>query len=434
MTPSRIPLEKTLFLMFAGAISLILLTVGAYQLIEFLDTDSFCGRLCHKVMYPEYTAYQDSPHSRVLCVDCHVGSGADYLVKSKLSGIPQIFYTVSGKYPRPVPTPIKNLRPARDICEECHRPEQFTGDFVRVHTTFDTDEANTPTIDTRIMRVGGGEQGVARDIHWHIAAEVWYLPADEVRNEIIWVGSENADGDFIEYVDPDRVDEITPEFLEAEKRLMDCVDCHNRATHVFRSPESLIDEAMVQGQIDPSLPYIKREAMQALEPPQDSLELAYATVDVIRDTYRNAYPELFAEKETVIEDALAKLKEIAKLTTFPHMRVTADTYISHGGHEEGAPGCLRCHGKLESTTGEPTVISEDCTACHYLQAPITGTGTEPTDGGTAPIAKTPTPTPHPLEGRENCLTCHDTGAFKPFPDDHAGRTSNTCVGCHPVGG
>ena len=38
------------------------------------------------VMEPEYTAYQFSPHARVGCVQCHIGSGASYFVKSKLSG------------------------------------------------------------------------------------------------------------------------------------------------------------------------------------------------------------------------------------------------------------------------------------------------------------------------------------------------------------
>src|SRR4030042_1583637 len=162
--------EKLLFLMFAGAIGIILLVLGGYQLMEFMDSTAFCGRLCHQVMYPEYTTYQASPHSRVSCSECHVGSGADYLVKSKLSGIPLIFATISGTYDRPIPTPVENLRPARETCEQCHRPEKFAGDLVRVHTTYETDEANTEKVDTRVLRVGGGESDIARDIHWHLAA------------------------------------------------------------------------------------------------------------------------------------------------------------------------------------------------------------------------------------------------------------------------
>src|SRR4030042_1785966 len=134
--------EKLLFLMFAGAVGIILLVVGGYQLIEFTDSTAFCGRLCHQVMYPEYTVYQASPHSRVSCSECHVGSGAGYLVKSKVSGIPLIITTISGTYDRPIPTPVENLRPARETCEQCHRPEKFTGAFVRGHTTYATTENN----------------------------------------------------------------------------------------------------------------------------------------------------------------------------------------------------------------------------------------------------------------------------------------------------
>ena len=168
MVSQRLRRDRLIFLMLAGAAGIILLVIGGYQLVQFTDSTAFCGRLCHTVMYPEYTAYQASPHSRVLCVQCHVGPGASYLVKSKISGIPLIFATVFGTYDRPIPTPVKSLRPARDTCEQCHRPERFAGDVVIQHTTYATDEANTPTVDTRVMRVGGGEASVAQDIHWHI--------------------------------------------------------------------------------------------------------------------------------------------------------------------------------------------------------------------------------------------------------------------------
>ena len=186
--------------MFAGAASVMLLVVGAYQLVEFMDSTAFCGRLCHQVMYPEYTAYQASPHSRVLCTQCHVGQGGEYLVKSKLSGVPQIVAVFLNSYPRPIPTPVANLRPARETCEKCHRPEKFTGDIVRVHTSYLDDEKNTKKVDTRVLRVGSGESGVARDIHWHISAKVWYLPLDEKRQKIAWVGVEDSNGKMTEYV------------------------------------------------------------------------------------------------------------------------------------------------------------------------------------------------------------------------------------------
>lgn len=361
--------EKLLFLMFAGAVGIILLVVGGYQLMEFMDSTSFCGRLCHQVMYPEYTVYQASPHSRVTCSECHVGSGADYMVKSKISGIPLVFVTLFDTYERPIPTPVENLRPARETCERCHRPERFAGDLVRVHTTYLPDEQNTEQVDTRVLRVGGGEFEVARDIHWHIGARVWYLALDEKRQEIVWVGVEERNGELTQYIDPQKTAEITPQRIEDRKRLMDCMDCHNRATHIFRSPEELIDTALVQGKIDSSLPFIKREGLNALDPPNPSLEQAIARVEAIKEFYRTSYPQIYKEKEPAIDKAINELKEIARLTTFPDMKINWETYIDNIAHQE-SPGCLRCHGKLVATTGEQEgkVIDAGCNSCHYSLA------------------------------------------------------------------
>ncbi len=355
--------------MTAGAIGIILLVMGGYQLVEFTDSTAFCGRLCHDVMYPEYTAHQASPHSRVACSECHVGSGADYLVRSKVSGTPMLFNTLIGAYHRPIPTPVENLRPARETCEQCHRPERFAGDLVRVHTTYESNETNTEKVDTRVLRVGGGELETARDIHWHIAAQVWYVPLDRERQEIVWVGVEGRDGQLTEYIDPKKQAEITAGLPENEKRLMDCMDCHNRATHIFNSPEELLDTALTQDKIDKGLPYIKREALEALDPPSSSLTEANARAEDIKEFYRINYPAIYNEKTTAIEQAVAEVKEIARLTTFPHMRITWETYIDNSSHLE-SPGCLRCHGKLVEAVSEEQegeVINADCDLCHYFE-------------------------------------------------------------------
>jgi hypothetical protein len=356
------------FLMAAGTVGIILLVIGGYQLVEFMDSTSFCGRLCHQVMYPEYTAYHASPHSRVTCSKCHVGSGAGYLVKSKVSGLPLVVAILFDTYDRPIATPVRNLRPARETCEQCHRPERFAGDLVRVHTSYLADEENTKQVDTRVLRVGGGELEVARDIHWHIAANVWYLALDRARQEIAWVGVEGKEGGLTEYIDPNRAAEFDPQRIQEEKRLMDCMDCHNRATHIFHSPDELIDMAFARGKIDGSLPFIKREGLKALDPPNPSLDQAIAAVEAIKEFYRASYPQIYVEKEQAIDEAIQELKEIAKLTTFPYMKINWKTYINNIAHQE-SPGCFRCHGKLVATSGDQTgkVIEAGCNSCHYSQ-------------------------------------------------------------------
>ncbi len=219
-----------------------------------------------------------------------------------------------------------------------------------------------------MLRVGGGESEVAQDIHWHIAAKVWYLPLDDARQEIGWVGTEDKNGGLTEYIDPRKTAELSQQRINNEKRLMDCMDCHNRATHIFHSPEELIDMALTQSKIDDSLPFIKREGLKALDSPNPSLAQAVTKVEAIKEFYRTSYPQIYQEKEGAINDAIANLTEIARLTTFPNMNVTWETYIDNASHQE-SPGCLRCHGKLVATTGnqEGKVIDADCNSCHYFE-------------------------------------------------------------------
>jgi nitrate/TMAO reductase-like tetraheme cytochrome c subunit len=360
--------EKLFFLMFAGAIGIGLLVIGGFQLLEFTDSASFCGRLCHNVMNPEYTTYQNSPHSRVACASCHVGPGASYLVKSKISGVPMIWATITGRFDKPIPTPVKNLRPARDTCEQCHRPERFAGDLVRTHTTYLTDEKNTAQTDTRILRVGGGAQEAPQGIHWHVASNVWYVSLDEQRQTIAWVGIEGANGTYTaQFTNPAIPVVLTLEQIKDERRQMDCIDCHNRATHQFQPPEAIIAGFMTQGSIDPTLPFINREATNALYPENTSIEVADAKLDAISDFYRVNYPTVFAQKKDSIDMSIAQLKKVADLTTFPGSNVSWGSYKDNATHE----GCFRCHGTLVSAGGTSGGVTLDasCTLCHYQIAP-----------------------------------------------------------------
>ncbi|MDD4858850.1 MAG: NapC/NirT family cytochrome c [Dehalococcoidales bacterium] len=410
--------DKVIFLAITGAISLVLLVMGSYQLYEFSESNSFCGQLCHTVMNPEYTVYQHSPHSRVPCVDCHVGPGADYLVKAKIRGLPQVFATLFSTYERPLGTPVKNLRPARDTCEQCHRPEIFSGDILRTYTTYDVDEASTERAINMVLRVGTGQEEIARDIHWHIAARVWYVPLDEKHAKIGWVGVEDPVAGLAEYTNPKYAGEITAARVEKEKRLMDCIDCHNRATHVFSSPEQLIDERITLGRIDGSLPYIKREALKALGEISPSLDIANLKVEALADFYRTNYPAVYSQQRQDIDNAIEELKEVALLTVFTEMGVDWQTHLDNVGHSQ-SEGCFRCHGTLAAGAGnnKADVISADCNACHY----------NPGREGTITTGRF---IPHAIAGLEDCLSCHDADGTKPFPSDHVGRSNTLCTACH----
>src|SRR5215471_19725353 len=149
--------QRTIVLVLALTIANVLIvSLSAYRGVEYMDSPKFCGQVCHTVMEPEYVAHREGPHSRVTCVECHVGSGAQSYVYYKLNGMRQLAHLVTGHYPRPVPSPVFNLRPARSTCEMCHWPEKFHGDKVEVVPEYASDDKNTDNSTKLILHVGGG--------------------------------------------------------------------------------------------------------------------------------------------------------------------------------------------------------------------------------------------------------------------------------------
>jgi len=260
--------ERTAALIFVvgSGVLLFLSVFGSFEAYEATESVAFCGATCHTVMEPEKVAHARSPHARVRCVECHVGSGAAWYLKSKLTGAHQLWAVATGSYPRPIPVPIESLRPARETCEHCHWPGQHA-DVQRLKTrvAFLPDEANTRWEIDLLVNVGGGsrdEQGAG--IHWHLnpANRVEYIPSDASRQKIPWVRvTDLRTGTASEY-------NSTEEPLSAQQiaagpvRVMDCLDCHNRPSHRFEAPDAAVDQAILAGGIDPSLPGIKAAATE----------------------------------------------------------------------------------------------------------------------------------------------------------------------------
>ncbi len=176
LPPLRIDLtrprdRRLLGVFVAGSVVFLLISaIGSYQTYHFTESVSFCGQACHGVMKPEWVTYTNSPHARVACAECHIGKGASWYVRSKLSGTYQVYATLADKYPRPIPTPVKNLRPAQETCEECHWPQKFVGNLEHTYTSFLGDETNTQFTVRLLMNVGGGDptHGPVGGIHWHM--------------------------------------------------------------------------------------------------------------------------------------------------------------------------------------------------------------------------------------------------------------------------
>src|SRR4029079_17698022 len=120
------------------------------------------------------------------CVDCHIGPGAGWFAKSKLSGTWQVAAVTFDLSPRPIPTPVHNLRPARETCEQCHWPAKFEGDRLKVKEAFDDDEANTPSKTVLLMRVGGRQGSASRVIHWPVDPGVQIRYLSDAKRETIY--------------------------------------------------------------------------------------------------------------------------------------------------------------------------------------------------------------------------------------------------------
>jgi hypothetical protein len=345
-------------------INVVILSAATYKGVETMESTEFCGETCHSVMEPEHTAYQRSAHANVGCVGCHIGPGADWFVKSKLSGSWQVVSVALDLYPRPIPTPVHNLRPARETCEQCHWPTKFVGDRLRVIDRFSEDEANTPAKTVLLMRVGGRQGVASHGIHWHVdpGVEIRYL-SDESRETIYEVEMRAADGKVTRY----KMGEDQKPPAGAAWRAMDCVDCHNRPSHTFRPPEDEVETAMVAGRIDRGLPFIRREGVRLLKSEYPSHEAADRGIaEGLRAFYAKEYPQVAAQKAAAIDSAVAALSTAYRSNVFPSMKIGWGTYPNHIGHES-SPGCFRCHDDAHAAPDGRT-ISQDCSTCHALLA------------------------------------------------------------------
>jgi nitrate/TMAO reductase-like tetraheme cytochrome c subunit len=385
----------------------VISAAGSYKAYEFTESTSFCGQLCHNVMIPEYTAYQQSPHARVACAECHVGPGATWFVKSKLSGSRQVFATIFNTFPRPIPSPVRNLRPAQETCEQCHWPKKFYGGQLKVFSHYGNDEKNTLRQIRMIIKTGGGDPatGQPEGIHWHmnIGNKIDYVAADEKHQVIPYIHVEDMQGRVTEYYAKDST--LTKDQIaKAPRRHMDCVDCHNRPTHIYVPPDEAVDQAILAHRIDIGLPFIKQEAVTVLAATYKTKDEALQSIASGLETfYETKYADLAKSKQLEIRNAITELQQIYSRTTFPDMKLNWQTHPNNLGHYF-SPGCFRCHDG-EHVSADGRVISKDCNQCHTMMSQTDGTAT---------AAATPALLfQHPVDigdlTQVNCADCHTGG-------------------------
>jgi len=423
------PKSRRVLLTFVGlsAVFVLMSAFGSYRAYEHTESVAFCGTTCHETMKPEYVAFQVSSHARLRCVDCHVGAGAEWYARSKITGAYQLYAVAFNKVPKPITTPVHNMRPARDTCEQCHWPSKYYGNRFRSFTHYAYDEQNTARSIRMLVSVGGGDPatGPVAGIHWHmnLANEVTFIATDEHRQVIPWVKIKDRQGNVTEYYDRNRP-LSAEQIATANKRRMDCVDCHNRPAHVYLPPDVAVDQAFVAGRLDASVPFMKRQAVAVLNKPYTTTDEALKSIaSDVSDFYRTNYADLYAQKKATIDDAITEVQRIYQTYFFPEMKVDWQTHPNNIGHLY-FQGCFRCHdGDHVSNDGK--VIRNDCNTCHTVIY----------DSAAPPAKNVSTgPFKHPVDlgdlAKHQCNFCHK--ANQPFrhPINLGDISQFQCADCH----
>jgi nitrate/TMAO reductase-like tetraheme cytochrome c subunit len=358
----------------ATIVNLLVVATASYRVAVYMDSPQFCGQSCH-VMHPEYTAYKISAHSHVACAECHIGAGASSYVAAKVNGTKQLievsFHPIARlapkiipNYPTPIPSPVTSLRPAREICESCHTPAKFVGEKLLVKSSFADDEANTETQTVVLLHLGGLD-GLSHltGIHGVHLGHIEYIATDLSRSSIPWVRRTNPDGSTSTYV----ASALKGAMPQGERRVMDCIDCHNRAAHTFVTAEEAINQAMADGAISPSLPWVHKEGLTLLKANYMSqAEAAQKIPAGLEAFYRSSNQAVLATKAALVQAAGVELVTLYSQNVFPEMKVTWGTHPNHIGHMS-YPGCFRCHDG-DHTAKNGNSITQDCAACHNLLA------------------------------------------------------------------
>jgi NapC/NirT cytochrome c family protein len=360
-------IRRTVFVLIAATfVNLVIVSIASFGAVEYTESQAFCGQTCHTVMEPEFVAHQSGLHGSVHCVTCHVGPGAGGFLTAKLNGTRQLWLAMTGRHSRPIPTPVKNMPDVRSSCEQCHRPDRFVGDKVTVLYEHADDEANTATMTTVRLHVGGPISGTTTGsgIHWHMnrANVVEYVAVDDKREQIPYVRVSTPDGTVREYF---AAGTTGADVANKPRRRMDCLDCHNRPAHRFSSsPEREVDGAMGAGQISAKIPFIRREAVRALRAEYATQEIASREIArSIRDAVSARSPQVFEESD--LRQAIAVTQAIYQRSVFPSMKVGWGTYANQIGHIVST-GCFRCHDEEHKTT-DGRAISQDCELCHTIE-------------------------------------------------------------------
>lgn len=365
------PAQRTVVIIFiiGTAFFLFFTALGSYEVFHYTESNEFCGTLCHSVMEPEYVTYHSSAHARVNCVECHVGSGASWYIKSKLSGLYQVYSVLTHSYSTPIETPLHDLRPAQETCEKCHWPEKFYDPKYVTKKHFLSDTENTEWDIHLLMKIGPKHKalGQSEGIHWHINpnVKIEYTSSSWKRDTIVEVKYTSLlTGETRTYIN-ENLASLKSE--KSETKTMDCLDCHNRPSHNYLAPTHFVDNGIASGEISRSIPDIKSVIMGVLIKDFGTVDSAKNYISSqISEHYQNNFEEYYAENKELVDRAIVAVQNGYAKNVFPKMKASWKSYPNYMGHVESM-GCFRCHNN-NFTSSDGHTISRECTLCHSIKA------------------------------------------------------------------
>ncbi len=352
---------RTSTLFFSSLFFLVALTGGAYTW-EYTNSPEFCGTGCHS-MPPEYTSYLLSPHAEIKCVECHIGR--DHIgnqIARKAGDFRHVVAHVSNNYEFPIE--IKTLRPAEEVCEQCHNADKFSANTAKQIVRFADDQANTANITFLQLKTGGGsaDEGQGTGIHWHTQNEVLFYATDKREQDIPYVKVYDKENEvYVEYV---RGDFDVYSLDETQLQKMDCVTCHNRVTHIVPMPEDAVDSLMALNLVSPQIPEIKAKAIELLRAEYASKEEALRTIGNLPSYYQQAYPDFYSNSFDLLQQAAQQLSAFYDQSVFPEAKSDWNTHFNNLGHQT-APGCFRCHDG-EHFNEKAEAVPQSCNLCHSV--------------------------------------------------------------------
>lgn len=349
----------TLLILGLTVVNLIIVSLAAGGTMHTMDTPGFCGQTCHEPMEPEYVAWQAGPHAHVTCTSCHVGEGARALVRSKLAGTRQLYHVITGQVPRPIKG--ADMRPALETCGNCHSVGRNHGEVTLTKREYADDEQNSETMSVLQMMVGGPgrKTSAGRAIHWHADPDVRieFVATDADRQTIPYVRVVNRNGQVKEYK---AAEGATDELIaRGERRVMDCIDCHNTPGHrISPTAEQAVDAAIAAGDVSRQLPFIRREGVRVVKAEYPTQERG---LEAIEKELRAFYADKMADQRDLAR-SIASIQTVYRQNVFPSMKVTFGVYPNNLGHIT-SNGCFRCHDDGH-TAADGTTISGECEYCH----------------------------------------------------------------------